>query len=71
MGGLTISGIKTLTRRGALMIYDELNYFFKLEDILLNNNSQDRLMRNPVTGRKTWYGTNPRREQRPMRLCSH
>lgn len=41
--------------------YDELTYFLKHEDIPIDNNSQERLMRNPVIGRKTWYGTHSKR----------
>lgn len=37
--------------------FNELTYFFKQEDLPIDNNSQERLMRNPVIGRKTWYGT--------------
>jgi hypothetical protein len=37
--------------------YNELTYFLKHEDLPIDNNSQERLMRNPVIGRKTWYGT--------------
>jgi transposase len=41
--------------------FDELTYFLKHEDIPIDNNSQERLMRNPVIGRKTWYGTHSRK----------
>jgi transposase len=41
--------------------YDELTYFLKHEDIPIDNNSQERLMRSPVIGRKTWYGTHSKR----------
>lgn len=37
--------------------FDELTYFLKFENIPIDNNSQERLMRAPVIGRKTWYGT--------------
>lgn len=37
--------------------YNELTYFFKTKDLPIDNNSQERLLRNPVIGRKTWYGT--------------
>lgn len=37
--------------------FEALTYFLKFEDIPIDNNSQERLMRNPVIGRKTWYGT--------------
>lgn len=41
--------------------YNELIYFLKHKDIPIDNNSQERLMRSPVIGRKTWYGTHSRR----------
>lgn len=31
------------------------------EDVPIDNNSQERLMRSPVIGRKTWYGTHSKR----------
>lgn len=41
--------------------FNELTYFLKHEEIPIDNNSQERLMRNPVIGRKTWYGTHSKR----------
>lgn len=41
--------------------YDGLTLFLKHEDLPIDNNSQERLMRNPVIGRKTWHGTHSRR----------
>lgn len=41
--------------------YLELTYFLSREDLPIDNNSQERLMRSPVVGRKTWYGTHSRR----------
>ena len=41
--------------------YEFLTYFLKHEELPIDNNSQERLMRNPVVGRKTWYGTHSRR----------
>jgi transposase len=41
--------------------YYELTLFLKFEDLPIDNNSQERLMRNPVIGRKTWYGTHSKR----------
>jgi hypothetical protein len=35
----------------------QLTLFLKFEDVPIDNNSQERLMRSPVVGRKTWYGT--------------
>jgi hypothetical protein len=41
--------------------FDNLTYFLKFKDLPIDNNSQERLMRSPVVGRKTWYGTHSRR----------
>lgn len=38
-----------------------LTLFLKHEDLPIDNNPQERLMRNPVIGRKTWLGTHSRR----------
>ncbi|NDF16134.1 hypothetical protein EB061_12585 [bacterium] len=39
--------------------YDELVLFTTANnhDVSIDNNPQERLLRNPVIGRKTWYGT--------------
>jgi len=39
--------------------YDELTLFIAPDqlDVAIDNNVQERLLRNPVIGRKTWYGT--------------
>jgi transposase len=39
----------------------ELTLFLKYSDVPIDNNAQERLMRNPVIGRKTWYGTHSKR----------
>jgi hypothetical protein len=41
--------------------FHELTYFLQHEDLPIDNNSQERLMRNPVIGRKTWYGTHSKK----------
>lgn len=41
--------------------YNELVYFLKFKNLPIDNNSQERLMRSPVVGRKTWYGTHSKR----------
>ena len=40
---------------------DQLRIFLKFDDVPIDNNSQERLMRSPVVGRKTWYGTHSKR----------
>jgi transposase len=39
--------------------YDEFVFFTRPDqlDVPIDNNPQERLLRNPVIGRKTWYGT--------------
>lgn len=41
--------------------FNELTYFLRHEDLPIDNNSQERLMRSPVVGRKTWYGTHSKK----------
>ncbi len=37
--------------------YNGLTFFVDEADLPIDNNSLERLLRNPVIGRKTWYGT--------------
>lgn len=37
--------------------YDALTRFLNNSNLPIDNNPQERLLRNPVIGRKTWYGT--------------
>ena len=41
--------------------FAELTKFTKRTDLPIDNNAQERQMRNPVVGRKTWYGTHSKR----------
>lgn len=41
--------------------YDELTLFTTMPDLPIDNNSQEALLRSPVVGRKTWYGTHSKR----------
>jgi transposase len=41
--------------------YAELTLFTKNPELPIDNNPQERLLRNPVIGRKTWYGTHSKR----------
>lgn len=41
--------------------FKELTKFIMSTDLPIDNNSQERQMRNPVIGRKTWYGTHSKR----------
>ena len=40
---------------------NELTLFLKNGDLPIDNNPQERLLRNPVIGRKTWYGTHSKK----------
>ena len=37
--------------------YEGLTYFIQDPEVPIDNNAQERLLRNPVIGRKTWFGT--------------
>lgn len=37
--------------------FNELTHFLTDPEVPIDNNSQERRLRNPVIGRKTWYGT--------------
>ena len=41
--------------------YEQLTSFTKNAELPIDNNPQERLLRNPVIGRKTWYGTHSKR----------
>ena len=41
--------------------YDGLTLFMDDPEVPIDNNSQERLLRNHVVGRKTWYGTHSER----------
>src|SRR5207253_1230389 len=41
--------------------YEGLTLFLADPDVPIDNNSQERLLRNHVVGRKTWYGTHSER----------
>ena len=41
--------------------YVGLTEFLNHSDLPMDNNPQERLLRNPVIGRKTWYGTHSKR----------
>jgi transposase len=41
--------------------YEELTLFLTNPELPIDNNVQERLLRNPVVGRKTWYGTHSER----------
>lgn len=46
--------------------YDGFTEFIKNKDLPIDNNPQERLLRNPVIGRKTWYGTHSKRGAETM-----
>ena len=44
--------------------FDGLTIFLNEPDVPIDNNMQEALLRNPVVGRKTWYGTHSERGAR-------
>lgn len=48
--------------------FKELTTFIGIASIPIDNNSQERLLRNPVIGRKTWYGTHSKRGAETMAI---
>jgi transposase len=48
--------------------FKELTTFIADPRLPIDNNSQERLLRNPVIGRKTWYGTHSRRGAETMAI---
>lgn len=44
--------------------YTALTAFIQNSELPIDNNPQERLLRNPVIGRKTWYGTHSKRGAR-------
>lgn len=41
--------------------YNELTFFLSDPDVPIDNNQEERELRNPVIGQKTWYGTHSER----------
>ena len=57
-----IAGYSAKSAIGKAMSYFLKNYdnfvrFIDTPDVPIDNNSAERVLRNPVVGRKTWYGT--------------
>jgi transposase len=48
--------------------FKEFTAFLENAGIPIDNNPQERLLRNPVIGRKTWYGTHSRRGAETMAI---
>lgn len=61
LGGYSTKSSISIAIQYFLKNYDRLTLFLKNHELPLDNNSQERLMRNPVIGRKTWYGTHSKR----------
>lgn len=55
----TISSKSTLAEATHYFLnnFTELTYFLSEPDVPIDNNQEERELRNPVIGRKTWYGT--------------
>lgn len=61
-----IAGFSSKSSLGRAMSYflenfEGLTLFLQHNDLPIDNNSQERLLRSPVVGRKTWYGTHSER----------
>lgn len=61
-----ISGYSTKSKFGGAMryflkSYDGFTRFIDHPDVPIDNNPAERVLRNPVIGRKTWYGTHSKR----------
>lgn len=69
MRNLTIELKDTVSSKSLLAIamnyfsenFDELTHFTTDAEVPIDNNAQERRLRNPVIGRKTWYGTHSER----------
>jgi hypothetical protein len=48
--------------------FKEMTAFLENPEIPIDNNPQERLLRNPVIGRKTWYGTHSERGAETMAI---
>jgi transposase len=48
--------------------FKEFTAFTENHQLPIDNNSQERLLRNPVIGRKTWYGTHSKRGAETMTI---
>ncbi len=59
----TISSKSALAQAANYFVknYAELTFFLTEPDVPIDNNQQERELRNPVIGRKTWYGTHSER----------
>lgn len=69
MKNLAIELMNTVSSKSQLAIgmnyflenFDELTHFLTDPEVAIDNNSQERQLRSPVIGRKTWYGTHSER----------
>lgn len=57
MPGFSDKSTIAVAMRYFLKNYKELTQFIENAELPIDNNQQERLLRNPVIGRKTWYGT--------------
>lgn len=61
LDGYSTKGIMGKALQYFLKNYVAFTLFKTTTHLPIDNNSQERLMRNPVVGRKTWYGTHSKR----------
>ena len=60
-GGYSVKGKLGKAMGYFLKNYDGLTHFLSNADLPIDNNPAERLLRSPVIGRKTWYGTHSKR----------
>lgn len=60
-GGYSDKSKAGIAMRYFLKNYDSFTKYINNEELPIDNNQSERLLRNPVIGRKTWYGTHSRR----------
>lgn len=61
-----LGGYPSKSKMGKALVYflgayEELTLFLTNPNLPIDNNAQERMLRNPVVGRKTWYGTHSER----------
>ena len=62
----TLSSKSALARAMAYYLknYEQLTAFLRNIELPIDNNLEERQLRNPVIGRKTWYGNHSQRGAR-------
>jgi transposase len=61
VGGYSEKSKASIAMRYFLKNYDSFTRFIENVELPIDNNQSERLLRSPVIGRKTWYGTHSQR----------